>query len=465
MARTESLDPEILQAIAGQVADQAHRHRRLRANAGQATGPEPAHIGESFPVWSLDLAALSRSGARIRSLGRPTGAWHHQLPHADGVAHYARSRGEAGRPESWHVVELVASPLAEAVEQAVEWLETHHGRDRSIARLVHIPAYLMVVFWLESAKQDRILLVKAPEACARSFKMRELYPATEFLRRLRRLAPVEGAQRRPARAANAARPAAASAAEGKPSLFGSALAGIFLLALAGLAFGAPHLSFSRQYAFVAALALMTLEFVAIGVCLRRGPAGVIIDARNCMSLSKLQACAWTVLVLSALLVAVSFNLAAGGTFVALKIPTELLQALGLSATALAAAPAVLSLKTQQTPSPGALAAAGITPSTQGQTPLNSGALMTNATRQDADWSDMITGDEVGNFATADLGKIQQLLVTLLLLGVYAKLTFDTFVGRAALASLPPLEPSFVWLLAVSQGTYLAYKAAPHTTAA
>ena len=471
MAQTEQLDALILEAIARQVAEKGHHRRRLKARVRHPSPPRPTHLAESFPVWSLDPASYPPRGARVRELGRPSGAWHHQIRHSNGVAQYARSRGEGLRPEDWRVVEIVESPLAGAIEDAVAWLDIH-ARDRSIARLVHIPAYLMVAFWLESSDSDRILLVQAPRTYAGEFDMRRLYPAAEFLARLRLIPRVKGVLLSTAQSLPSAWGTTASrlkdVASTQPVMFGSVLVGCFLLALVALAFGAPYLGqpAARQMAFVAALALLTGEFAAIGICLGRGPAGVIIDARNCMSLSKLQACAWTILVLSALLVGLSFNLAGGARSLALQIPKELLQAMGLSAAALAASPALLSLKTRKTPTPGALSAAGIAPTDQpGPTPLNSGVLMTNTSIGDAHWTDMITGDEVGNFATADLGKIQQLLVSLLLLGVYSNLTYNAFAGLAPTLSLPKLDPTFVGLLAVSQGTYLAYKAAPHTTTA
>jgi hypothetical protein len=254
--------------------------------------------------------------------------------------------------------------------------------------------------------------------------------------------------------------------------FGSALVAFFLIALAGLAFLSPLIpgALVRPGAFLAALVFMTLEFIAIGISLGRGPAGIIIDSRNCMSLSKFQACAWTAIVLSALLVAAAFNIYRGSASgLAVTIPSDLLIAMGISATSLAAAPALLSLKTDQDPTDAALASAGIAPPeagaaapAAGSQPPNVGALIMNTTIADASFTDMITGDEVGNATSPDLGKIQQLLVTLLLLGIYGVMITKAFVGPATIATLPPLDQSFIWLMGISHASYLAYKAAPHT---
>ncbi len=76
--------------------------------------------------------------------------------------------------------------------------------------------------------------------------------------------------------------------------------------------------------------------------------GVVIDARNKVSLSKLQATAWSVLVASSIATYAATRAAlSGGGISALdfSIPNELLIAMGISATSLIASPAVLSLKT------------------------------------------------------------------------------------------------------------------------
>jgi hypothetical protein len=257
----------------------------------------------------------------------------------------------------------------------------------------------------------------------------------------------------------------------RKTMFGPALSGLWLVLLAVLAFRWPLLAWpmARPLGFVVAVALLVLEFAAIGVCISGRAAGVIIDSRNCMSLSKLQACGWTVIVLAALLVAAAFNLSLGrADALAIKIPSDLLVAMGISAASLAAAPAVLSLKSGETPSAGAVQAAANQLSTPAApvvaaTVPRVGKMITNGSISDANWTDMLTGDEVGNFANPDLSKIQQLLVTLLLLGVYSVMIWRAFAVAGPLKALPPLDESFIWLLGVSHASYIAYKAAPHTT--
>ncbi len=211
------------------------------------------------------------------------------------------------------------------------------------------------------------------------------------------------------------------------------------------------------------LALLASELAAIGWLVNDRPMGAFIDNRNRISLSKLQAGAWTVIILAAFATAAAFNAAAGifeassVTALSITIPSEILLAMGISATSLVATPALLSIKAGQDPS---------------QTALNSfdpslsrtGKVVSNPSPGDASWSDLFTGDEVGNAGSPDLGKIQQVLVTLLLLGCYTAYILADFSSSAErFGSLPAIDKSFVWLMGLSHAAYLGYKAAPHTS--
>jgi hypothetical protein len=136
-------------------------------------------------------------------------------------------------------------------------------------------------------------------------------------------------------------------------------------------------------------------------------------------------------------------------------------ALGLSATSLVASPGLLSLKAQETPAPGLEEAAA---KKLGVAKIGRrGKVLTNSLPEDASWADLVTGDEVGNAGYPDLGKIQQVLITLVLLSIYAGYVFVLLASPVrAISSLPTIDKTFVWLLAISHAAYLGYKAAPHT---
>lgn len=465
MAHAERLSPAALAEIERQLGS-----RQGRDGCVRPPHAPPTHLGESFPLWTLPLAAIDQRARSVREKARTTAIWHHQLRSGDRPSHYARSRTRDGTQYN-EVIELVRSGLAGAIDQAVDWIDDNVG-EGPVVRLLHIPAYLTTVFWLEDERQDLFLLIDAPARYRDALGEPELIAAGDFLGRLIRLPHIRGAL--PPRSSVAAEPVEAThpdagvvshvGAVGLPML---CLLALLVLGLLGRMIGGES---ARPYCFLLAMFLMACFFAALGIALGRGGWGVVIDDRNCMSASKLQACAWTILILSAVMVAISFNMADGlPDPLNIHLPSPLLTAMGISAASLAAAPAILSLKTQLSPSVSATAGAGIARLPAGDgvivPPRNLGTLMTNMAVDEARWTDLVTGDEVGNFAAPDLGKIQQLLVTLLLLLVYAVETFDALGGVKPVTGLPSLDPSFIWLLGVSHASYLAYKAAPHTSTA
>jgi hypothetical protein len=246
-----------------------------------------------------------------------------------------------------------------------------------------------------------------------------------------------------------------------------AWAALPLVAIAVVLLGAPGVwPHARGYAFLGVLVLLALEFAVIGWLINDRPIGAFIDNRNRLSLSKLQAGAWTAVVLAGLATAAAFNAFVPGTdfssVAALKvvIPGELLLAMGISATSLVATPSLLSLKANETPTASAVTSAK---AQMGSGTTNNGKLVIRPADEPASWADLVTGDEVGNAGSPDLGKIQQAIITLILLGSYTAYTYALFArAGGAVSKLPDLDQSFVWLMGISHASYLAYKAAPHT---
>jgi len=237
--------------------------------------------------------------------------------------------------------------------------------------------------------------------------------------------------------------------------------------LLGLILLTQYFPKSRGLAFLGVGLLLAVELAVIGWLVNGRAVGAFIDNRHRLSLSKLQAGAWTVVVLAAFATAAAFNIAAAGTdpktvgALAIIIPGELLLAMGISATSLVAVPALLSTKAAETPAPGVEDAAK---SRLGDAAKANGKLLEMEQPSDASWADLVTGDEIGNAGAPDLGKIQQAFITLILLGCYAAYIYNEFSKSGnPISSLPTLNNSFVWLLGISHASYLAYKAAPHTT--
>ena len=211
----------------------------------------------------------------------------------------------------------------------------------------------------------------------------------------------------------------------------------------------------RLLAWLASLVAAILLSGCIGMAIKNSWTGAIESARNRVSLSRLQMLIWSLLVLSAFLTAGASNFLLADNLTALNItiPRELLAAMGIAATSLVAAPAVLSLKAVPEPEAATAAAAGV-----------SAGIHRRANPRAASWLDIFRGDEAGNCDTPDLSKIQQFLITLGLVGLYGCLIGQQFLDPGAITAMPPLDENFIWLLGISHAGYLAYKAVPHPAA-
>jgi hypothetical protein len=243
---------------------------------------------------------------------------------------------------------------------------------------------------------------------------------------------------------------------------------------------AAHLHLWAVVTFLVDLTAVAAVVLGFGYAVTGRPFGIAMSSWNDYSLSKLQMALWTIIVLAGLMTAAKLNLLGyfgtvletakdGGTApgqpLGINIPGELLAAMGIAAFSTAAAPAILSLKASQTPAQGeVLAAHQRLLASTGQpigTLQSAGKAAGYASADSASWLDLITGDEVANAGIVDLSKVQQLLVTLLLIGTYGFMLVHIFAtATVGIASLPPLDEHLVELMGVSHASYLAYKATP-----
>lgn len=202
--------------------------------------------------------------------------------------------------------------------------------------------------------------------------------------------------------------------------------------------------------------------------------GFALGGLNRYTLARAQVAAWTVVVFSALLTAAEWNLAL--PFVGIKgpldivIPGELLTALGISMFTAVAAPAIIRLRsdtTTQATDAQMQAATDRTRSLMGQEPdlRARGQIVCNRTFKDASWRDLFTGEDVSVTGRVDLSKVQQALLTLIIISIYLAAILESFTRSVAMECLPPLGPDAVRLLAISHAGYLAYRAVPKPDAA
>jgi hypothetical protein len=83
--------------------------------------------------------------------------------------------------------------------------------------------------------------------------------------------------------------------------------------------------------------------------------------------------------------------------------------------------------------------------------------------QDARLADLFQGDEVGNAAHLDLGKVQMFFFTLVLVLTYTAALVLMFTDAStAITGLPPVDQGMVALLGISHAGFLANNAVPHS---
>ncbi len=206
--------------------------------------------------------------------------------------------------------------------------------------------------------------------------------------------------------------------------------------------------------------------------------GWLINEQNRMSLSRLQMFLWTIVVLSAFLTAALNNLKLGNadSAVAIAIPEEIWLAMGISTVSLVGSPLILQTKREKTtnmkvaertlmrtgvlPAP-PMAGVQLAPTIiDGMIKQHSdGQLLVNEKPGDAQLTDIIRGEEVGNATTLDLTRLQNLFFTLILIGSYAASLGNLLVSSAGLIDkFPELGSSNLALLAISHAGYLVGKA-------
>lgn len=244
-----------------------------------------------------------------------------------------------------------------------------------------------------------------------------------------------------------------------PRILAAVTAGTWVVALLilPLIFG-PASVVARLGMFASVSAGTVLFFVVLGLEITNEPLGVLLNSRNLLSLPRLQMSLWTIIVMSALVTVMACRGWSGVDPLQVTIPPELLEAMGISFVSAAAAPAILSLKSRVPSTNDEFESATIR---MGQPITASGKLVGRPSAGLARLSDLVKSDDLSNAGLVDLSKVQQLLITAVLIAVYAWRLGTYLTGAsigAATTELPKFDQTFVNLLLVSHGGYLAYSA-------
>ncbi|HAT1644611.1 TPA: hypothetical protein I8Y12_000454 [Raoultella planticola] len=226
------------------------------------------------------------------------------------------------------------------------------------------------------------------------------------------------------------------------------------------------------YTWVATLIMMIVFCAAVGYAINGRFMGIVIDNRNRISLSKLQAAAWTILILSVLLTFAMIRVRNGIVdALNIDIKLELMAVMGISLTSFVATPMILNAKINSTNNQQANEQTNEQVAEQTASKLNvspgdiisTGKIFGYVSPDMASWLDIFRGDENSNASSADLGKIQQFLITAIVIVVYAGAVFHALESNepGSLNVLPAISEKMAWLIGISHAGYLSYKTAPH----
>jgi hypothetical protein len=227
----------------------------------------------------------------------------------------------------------------------------------------------------------------------------------------------------------------------------------------------PGKSANLHSPFIAIAAVLTGFSALAGYLINGRIDGILIDDRNRISLSRLQWVAWLIVLLGGYYTEAIWNMVGKSPFP--NMQPDLWALLGIvSGSAVASNLIVDKKKTAQQPTDGHSRAA---PAQPGQ-PDQIGSIDRNVTVGEASWADLFMGEEAANRDVVDISRLQQLVITVLLVVSYAKLLWDKLGIAMGTMDMPEVSNGvpangmtghgFLWLLGISHGAYLAYKATP-----
>ena len=220
-----------------------------------------------------------------------------------------------------------------------------------------------------------------------------------------------------------------------------------------------------RWNLIAVMVLMLLSLVFLGQYVLGRSLGILISERNLMSLARLQISIWTVIILSAYLV-VALQRVSNGSLNPLYIRMDetLWMLLGISTASLVGSPLILNRKESKKPSTGELerTALKLKENVDDINKNSDGSLYRNTGMEDARFSDIFEGDEIGNTAHIDIAKVQMFVFTVVIAITYIGSLLRWVAVPEEWDVFPALSPEVVALLGISHAGYLSNKAVSHT---
>jgi hypothetical protein len=220
---------------------------------------------------------------------------------------------------------------------------------------------------------------------------------------------------------------------------------------------------------IAVTASMFLILVVLGRGILGKPLGALINDQNVMSLSRLQLAVWTVVVGASYFTYAAVRIHVGATDpLNVEIDWHLWALMGISTTSFVGTSLIHDQKQDTDPEATVVEkTAGATGENKADVDYNSqGLLYVNPSKEDARFTDIFQGDELGNTTHIDLGKVQMFFFTLISALVFLAVVYKSLRNPASgLASLPVLPEGLLAILGISHAGFLANQGINHTPTA
>jgi hypothetical protein len=248
-------------------------------------------------------------------------------------------------------------------------------------------------------------------------------------------------------------------------LSSQAMMAIFVVAVALMVLlgFVPGLRGGQLWAFEAVL--MIVIVATIGYSVTGKAAGVLISPQKLVSLSRFQVVLWTLLLLSAYVTVVLRRLGQPDPL-AVAIDWRLWALMGISTTSLVGTPLLQIPKIGKELKEGAAAeaASAFGQSVEEVEQQARGILYCNPSMDDARFTDMFGGDEVGNTYFVDVSKVQMFVFTIVAAVSYGVSLYHVvnLADPATITAFPTPSAGLVAILAISHSGYLGGKTARQT---
>jgi hypothetical protein len=215
-----------------------------------------------------------------------------------------------------------------------------------------------------------------------------------------------------------------------------------------------------RWQYIAVTAVLVVLCIVAGVLVNGRLEGVLIGERNRMSLARLQWVAWMIVLLGAYFVEAVWNVTHSGSFP--EMQTQLFGLLGIISGSSVVSSLIVDAKMRSPIVPSGQPRA-VQPRADGDHPGNKGSMDINYQVAEASWADLYLGEEVANRYVVDVSRLQKLIVTVLLVLAYLIYLWEAFSPSVSgKLAMPAVNTTFLSLLGISHGAYLASKATPKT---